>query len=147
MSNQPIPAPHHPFRHERDLQLRFNDIDIFGHVNNAVYIQFMDYGKLHYFEQVMGRPMEQIGFAMVVANINCSFHAPATMRDELRVLTQCVHVGDKSLTLEQRIAGADGSVMCTARTVMVGYDPHTLAPVSVPDDARRRLSQYEGIDL
>ena len=31
------------------IQLRFNDIDQMGHVNNAVIMEFFDYGKMKYF--------------------------------------------------------------------------------------------------
>ena len=33
------------FRHTLPLQLRFNDIDLLGHVNNSVYFSFYDAGK------------------------------------------------------------------------------------------------------
>ena len=38
------------FTHKLPLQLRFNDIDMMGHVNNAVIMEFFDYGKMKYFD-------------------------------------------------------------------------------------------------
>ena len=40
------------FKHTVPLQLRFNDIDALGHVNNSVYFTFYDLGKARYFEEI-----------------------------------------------------------------------------------------------
>lgn len=39
------------FHHALPIQLRFNDVDKFGHVNNTVYFSFYDLGKTEYFVQ------------------------------------------------------------------------------------------------
>ena len=40
------------FKHTLPVQLRFNDIDALGHVNNSIYFTFYDLGKARYFEEV-----------------------------------------------------------------------------------------------
>jgi len=40
------------FHHTLPIQLRFNDVDKFGHVNNTVYFSFYDLGKTEYFASV-----------------------------------------------------------------------------------------------
>ena len=40
------------FHHALPIQLRFNDVDKFGHVNNTVYFSFYDLGKTEYFASV-----------------------------------------------------------------------------------------------
>ena len=40
----------YPFKCSTPLQLRFNDVDALGHVNNSVYFQFFDLGKTQYFK-------------------------------------------------------------------------------------------------
>lgn len=44
--------PTDAFRHRIPLQIRFNDIDLLGHVNNTVYFSFYDTGKARYMEAV-----------------------------------------------------------------------------------------------
>ena len=46
------------FRHTLPLQLRFNDIDLLGHVNNSVYFSFYDLGKARYFETVKAQNID-----------------------------------------------------------------------------------------
>lgn len=147
-NNPRIPAPEHPYRHQLDVQLRFNDIDIFGHVNNSVYLQFFDLGKLRYFEEVLGKDFAKKGPALVIVNINCDFYSPAFLGDSLRVLTAVSHIGDKSIVLEQRVTGASmDDVKCLCRTTMAGFDPHTLKSAPIPDASRRDIEEYEGHKL
>lgn len=145
MSQNPrIPAPVKPFRHKLPVQLRFNDVDMFGHVNNTVYLQFFDLGKLRYFEDALGKDFDKSGLAVVVVNINCDFFEPSFLKENLEVLTQTVHIGDKSITLEQRVVNsATGSVKCLCRTVMAGFDPHTLQSAAIPDRHRAAIEAYE----
>ncbi|MDE6654960.1 MAG: acyl-CoA thioesterase, partial [Muribaculaceae bacterium] len=42
------------FHDSVDIQMRFKDVDLFGHVNNTVYFEYMDLGKVHYIENVLG---------------------------------------------------------------------------------------------
>ena len=145
MSTNPrIPDPTHPNRHRLPVQLRFNDVDMFGHVNNTVYLQFFDLGKVRYFEEVLGADFDKSGLAVVVVNINCDFYEPSFLNERLEVMTQTTHIGEKSITLEQRVVNrTTGAVKCLCRTIMAGFDPKTLQSAPIPDDSRRSIETYE----
>lgn len=105
------------------MQIRFNDIDLLGHLNNAVYIQFFDLGKSRYFQDVLPEAVDWKHINIVVANINCDFYSPTYITEPIAVLTTVTRMGEKSFTLEQRIVNSDsGDVKCVCRTVMVGFD-------------------------
>jgi acyl-CoA thioesterase FadM len=53
LNNLPSPAD---FRHCTPLQLRFNDVDVLGHVNNEMYFAYMDLGKMRYFQDMSTIP-------------------------------------------------------------------------------------------
>lgn len=142
-----IPAPFFEFRHRLPLQIRFNDIDLFGHLNNSVYVQFFDMGKLAYFKQFMGGGFEHEPTVPVVATLNCTFYAPAYIDDRLEVLTGILRIGEKSLVLEQRIVDNNGAVKCIASTVMVNVDATTHKPAPVSDSWRKVISEFEQRDL
>ena len=46
------------FNHTLPIQLRFNDVDKFGHVNNTVYFSFYDLGKTEYFARSKQRGLK-----------------------------------------------------------------------------------------
>lgn len=141
---KPVIHPH-DFRHHKAVQIRFNDIDMLGHLNNSVYIQFMDLGKADYFGQFLGGHLDHDNLAIVVANINCDFHAPSHFEDRLEVLSSVIAMSERSLQLEQRVVDADsGEVKCRAVVTMVSIDPHTGHSTDITPEWRRRISDYEG---
>ena len=143
-SNPRVPVPEFPFRHEVPLQIRFNDIDLLGHLNNAVYIQFFDLGKSRYFQDVMPEGVDWRHINIVVANINCDFFAPTYITEPIAVLTTITHLGEKSFALEQRIVNSDnGEVKCIAKTIMVGFDMTTGKSAPIDPKWVEALEKYE----
>lgn len=147
MSDSRIPAAAFDFRHRLPIQLRFNDVDMFGHVNNAMYFQFFDLGKLEYFKAVAGEDFNPAAIALVVVNVNCNFYAPVHIDDRVEVLTAAVRIGEKSVVLEQRLVTASGDVKSMCTTVMAGFDPRTGQSAPVSDEWRRWLEAFEGRGL
>lgn len=131
-------------RHKYDVQVRFNDIDMFGHINNTVYLEFFDLAKLRYFEAVFGTELWHTGLMLVVVNINCDFHHPAFVDSRLYVATAVEHIGDKSLRLRQQVIDRDsGQVKCAATTIMATFDPKTQKSVVIAHDIRQKFADYE----
>lgn len=129
------------------VQIRFNDVDQYGHMNNSSYFSIYDLAKTSYMREVFGGD-DWDGLGIVVANINADFLAPVFFSDELYIETKVVHVGHKSFTLLQRAVNkASGVLKCQCRTVMVGYDVATKEPVDLPLDFKRAICEYEGKTL
>lgn len=135
------------FRHIIPIQIRFSDVDQFGHMNNSVYFSLYDLAKTSYFRDVFGEH-DWRKFAVVVANINADFLAPVFFSDDLAIETTVVHLGNKSFTLlQQAVDRRDGMIKCQCRTVLVGYDISTKEPVEIPSDYKEAICKYEGKSL
>ena len=74
------------FKHEIPVQIRFSDVDQYGHMNNSVYFSLYDLAKTSYFRDVFGAE-ECNKFSVVVVNINADFLAPVFFSDELVIET------------------------------------------------------------
>lgn len=86
------------FRHVLPVQIRFSDVDQYGHMNNSSYFSLYDLAKTSYIREVFGeRDWKELG--IVVANINADFLAPVFFSDELEIETTVIHLGHKSFTL------------------------------------------------
>ena len=135
------------FRHTLPVQIRFNDVDQYGHMNNSSYFSLYDLAKTSYMRDVFGnKDWHHMG--SVVANINADFLAPVFFSDDLIIETTVIHLGHKSFTLLQRaINKASGVLKCQCRTVMVGYDVATKEPVELPADFKQAVCDYEGKSL
>lgn len=118
-----------------DLQIRFNDIDILGHLNNTVYFSFYDTGKAYFFEHLM-RPYGGINWKKVesvIANVDCAYAAPIYFGEEIEVWTRCMSVHEKSFRIQQVIVEKrTRQVKSACETVMVSFDPETKESKEVP---------------
>lgn len=132
------------YKHRLDLQMRFKDIDLFGHVNNNVYFEYFDLGKVRYIEATLAELFNPHADAAVVANINCDFLRPTLPDESLAVETRTDALGEHSFTLKQRVLNTlTGEVKCEATVVMVCFDTRTGKSKVIPDAWKERITNYE----
>ena len=133
------------FKHSIPVQLRFNDADALGHINNSVYFSFYDLGKSEYFKAVRGQKVEAKDIDVVVAHVEVDFLSSVFLTDEIEVQTAVSEIGNKSFILVQRIVEtATNKVKCFCKTVMVGFDFKTQATIPISGEWRKAISEYEG---
>lgn len=133
------------FKHTVPIQLRFNDFDALGHVNNSVYFSFYDLGKTSYFNEVMPGMATSKEVGVVIANIQVSFLLPVYPNENVAVQTAVVEIGTKSFKLFQQLINVDtNEVKCICQTVMVGFDAKTKTTELISDEWRKAMIDYEG---
>ena len=144
--NPRVPEASHPFRHKVDVQTRFADIDMLGHVNNNAYLSYMDLGKMDYFRAISGGEFSVDDLCAVIVNVNCDFYEPSYLSEQLQVWTAVTHIGNKSFVVEQRIIDAEsGATKCIGRTTLAGFDPKTGQGAPLDEWFVEMTCQFEGI--
>ncbi|MCM1021286.1 MAG: acyl-CoA thioesterase [Muribaculum sp.] len=147
-NNPRVPVPDFPYRHMVDVQMRFNDTDMLGHVNNNAYLSYFDLGKTGYFNAVAADDVDWRHVNIVVANINVDFYAPTFLNEPVVVLTRVVAIGVKSLTMEQRLVDREtGQVKCMARSIMAGFNLETNQSQPIADHWIEKITHFEGHQL
>lgn len=130
------------FCHSIDVQIRFSDVDVLGHVNNTIFFNYFDTGKGAFFTEILDEPIEWKEVETVVANVDCCYVAPIFYADKIRVYTRCEAISNRSFKLLQVIATADGGIIKSAcETIMVAFDPKTQQAAPMPDKWRRALEK------
>jgi acyl-CoA thioester hydrolase len=133
------------FKHTVPIQLRFNDFDALGHVNNSVYFSFYDLGKTTYFKDVIPNMSSNKEVGVVIANIQVNFILPVYPNENVAVQTAVVEIGNKSFKLFQQLIDVDtNEVKCICQTVMVGFDAKTKATRTISDDWKKAMIDFEG---
>lgn len=132
------------FNHTTPIQLRFNDFDALGHVNNSVYFSFYDLGKVSYFNEVLPDVSVSKEVGVVIANIQVSFLLPVYPEENVAVETAVVEIGTKSFKLLQQLIDVDtNEVKCICQTVMVCYDAKTKTTRPISDKWRNAMAVFE----
>ena len=133
------------YRNVVPLQIRFNDVDKFGHVNNTIYFQFYDSGKTDYVSSVC-KDFDWDQYAIFVVKIEVEFFAQIKVADRIAVRTRTVHLGNKSFRLEQEIIDIDTQeVKSRCLSILVLYDLEQKQSIPLPDAWRQAIRDYDGI--
>jgi acyl-CoA thioester hydrolase len=135
------------FKSKVPIQVRFNDVDIIGHVSNTVYLNYYDAGKMDYFDLVIPE-IDFSGLAVVGASIKIDYLKPIFMRYNIYVETRISVLGNKSFTMEHLLINSDnGDLLSTCTAVVVCFDIKAQTSCVIPDDWRKRIIEFEGEQL
>lgn len=143
-----LPEDPYPFHHRQPIQMRFNDLDALGHVNNTIYLEYLDYAKTQYIREVLGDCFNFTTESLVIVNINCSFYEISHYNEPIEVLTRIDKISEHSIDVVQRVINPEnGHVKVTYTAVMVGFNIAKSEKMAISDLWRARISAYEGRKL
>ncbi|MBF6614683.1 MAG: acyl-CoA thioesterase [Chloroflexi bacterium] len=133
----------HLWRFYHTVDVRFADIDMFGHVNNAKYLTYMESARVAYYTAVTGLT-EPRDFSMTVASARLDFHKPAFYGQSLKVYTRIARIGNKSWSLEHEIRdAATEDLLCSGSTVNVFYDYKSGQSRPIPTETIAKMERFE----
>jgi acyl-CoA thioester hydrolase len=124
------------------LEVRFRDCDPLGHVNNAVYLTYLEQARFAHWRALWGFALESLPTetpGVILARAEIDYQIPAHYGDTLEVRIDLAAIGRTSFTYDYELLDVQGRVVASARTVQVMYDYRVGKPVPVPDDIRRKL--------
>ncbi len=126
-----------------DIELRFRDVDAMGHVNNAVYFTYFEYGRVKFF---YSEPQKEKfpGFAFILAHVSCDFIHPVTLDDSLTLRMWVKEIGGKSFKLHYQLVKRSDPVVtfATGESVQVCFDYQKNASLLLSEDLTIQLSAY-----
>jgi acyl-CoA thioester hydrolase len=107
--------------HEKQIEIRWRDVDAYLHVNNAVYATYLEEGRDEWLEDTLG----DVGtpWDYVLARVAIDFRRELRLEDEAVVVTcRLERIGNSSLTLREQIRTRDGEVAAESEAVLVARD-------------------------
>jgi acyl-CoA thioester hydrolase len=123
------------------LQTRFRDCDAFGHVNNAVYLNYLEEARCTWLEALIAkRPIELRDIPIILASVHIDYLSPARFREDLQIDVQVARVGRKSFDLTYELRAGD-RLLAKASTVQVYFDYDAQCSIPIPEEMRERLSE------
>lgn len=121
----------------RDV-VRYSDLDLNGHVNNAVYATFSESGRVRYLSERV-TPLAPPGVFYVVVRVAIDFTAEAFYPGDAVTASWVERLGRTSMTFGQEIYSG-GRLVARAQAVCLMMDGESRKPTPLPDAVRERLS-------
>jgi acyl-CoA thioester hydrolase len=135
------------FRFRLQLQARFRDCDLFGHVNNAVFFTYMEEARWAYWRELTGDFAHDRLPGLILARAECEFIRPVKPGQRLEIWIGATKIGRTSVTIGCEMLDERDQPVATGTVVMVAYDYAAAKPIPIPDWARARIEEYEGRQL
>jgi acyl-CoA thioester hydrolase len=127
--------------HVASVQVMFSDLDLFGHVNNAVFFTYFEWGRTQLWFELTGTT-DPRDIAFIVARAECDFRQQLGM-ERIEVWTRIGEMRTTSLDFLSEIHRAGSQdVVAAGRVVVVLYDWEKQSKVSISDSLRRRVTEH-----
>jgi acyl-CoA thioester hydrolase len=130
------------YRYVYSQEVAFRDLDAFGHVNNAVYLTYIENARIGYVRDVLG--IESLeGLLLIVASVKIDFRSRSNLGETLQIGARTTRVGTKSFDLEHEIRSQDARLVADVQTTLVAFDYESDRTMPIPPEWRARIENYE----
>ena len=120
------------------VQLRFADVDAMNHVNNAVFVTFLELARMRLWHEHLGFSGSARDIPFIVARVSVDYRSPIGLEDTVRVGLGVKDIGRTSFTFGYGIE-ASGRLAAEAESVQVLFDYGSRSPVPIANDLRAKL--------
>ncbi len=124
------------------IQVRFADVDVMGHVNNAVYLSYFEITRMHYFKHMLNREWDWQKDGIILLKNEIEYHRPVRLNDRPVIKMIVDHIGNKSFTLSYEVKVND-FICCSGKSVLVGYDNTEHKSIPIPPQMKDELIKLQ----
>lgn len=131
--------------HETSIRIRWRDMDAYGHVNNAVYLTYLEECRDAWVQTVLGSGGSSWDF--VLAHVGVDYRRQLTQSDE-QIVVRCrlASFGRSSIRTSEEISLPDGTLVAEAEAVVVPRDPSSDRSRPLTESERERLRAELGTE-
>ena len=130
--------------HEKEIEIRWRDQDAYGHVNNAVYLTYLEEVRDEWLERALGDAGDAWGY--VTARVAVDFRRELTQDDDAIVARLWLtRIGTSSVTTREEIVTVSGELAAEAEAVLVARDTETGRSRPLTDVERAALERELGV--
>jgi len=128
------------FHFKTPIDLRFSDMDMFGHSNNAVYLTYFEQARSAYWKKILNWDWKTYGIVIVKAEVE--YIQPITLEDEVWIYVRTSKIGNTSFEIEYvivSIVNGEETLRTTGKTKQVTIDYKTKKPAAIPAEAKEKM--------
>jgi acyl-CoA thioester hydrolase len=129
------------FQHKIPIQIRYIDIDMQQHVNNAVYLSYIEQGRVEYMNKLFPENDFQKN-GLIIARTEIDYYDPIFLNDEIYCYTRISKIGTKSFVFEN-VLSSNSAIKCFAQSVMVCFDYTQNTTIPVHDEWKKKIIEFE----
>ena len=130
------------------IQVRFNDIDGFGHANNNAMQTYFDLGRAEYLSRVVGLDFYKQDETLLIVSYTTDFMEQVRYGDKVEVRTAVYGIGRRSVKILTALVNTvTGRTCAVSDAVMSGFSKATQQSIEISSEWRRKIGEIEGIEF
>ncbi len=128
------------------VSTRWGDADMLGHINNVIFVRYLESGRLDYLDRVLGLKFKQpLAQGILVADMKVSYLSQAHHPTNFQVATRVSRIGNTSFDVLANIYNENGTAVVASKAVCVWFDFVQNQKQSVPLAVRDAMFDLEVI--
>lgn len=139
-----ITAISNDFKFKTTVEIRFADLDMMGHVNNAIYFTYMEVSRAKYWDKAVH--WDWIKTGVVIGKANIDYIKPILLDDKIHIYVRTSRIGNSSFDLEYLIVKEQlgKEILCSkGMTSCIAIDYATKRSTVIPATERNKMIAFE----
>lgn len=132
------------------IEIRFRDLDALAHVNNVVYLTYVEQARVRYFDALYGNRNDWTEKGVLLARTEINYLQPLFFKEEAKCGIECVAIGNKSLEFHfvifKTVNGKEIEV-ASGINVLVCFNHKENKSIPVPLEWKSAIEDFEDIEL
>jgi len=129
------------------LQLRidWSELDLFGHVNNVMFMKYVQAARVNYWETIgLYQEFLKTKQGPMLASVNCQFRRPLFYPGTVTIRTRMEFIKNTSFGFHHELLDNKGEVAAEAHDVMVSFDFNKNEKIPFPEELKKAVEKLEG---
>lgn len=147
--DKPISKNPQEYKHKVEHSVRYDDLDTYHHVNNKVFLSYIEDARVQYFDGLVPElHSSQATTGIVIARSEINYLHSIHYGDRVQVYTKCHRIGTKSLEFHSIIITQkkNTDILCAeSQSIMVSIDLATGKSIPHVPELCQAIKAYEGL--
>lgn len=130
---------------ELKLRIDWSELDLFGHVNNVMFMKYVQAARVNYWEKSgIYEEFQKEKIGPMLVSTACQFKKQLMYPGEVTIKSGMEYIKNTSFSLHHRIFDQYGDVVAEAQDIIVMFDFNKNEKTAVPQVMRENASRIEG---
>ncbi|PIB30620.1 acyl-CoA thioesterase [Maribacter sp. 4G9] len=128
-----------------ELPVQWGDMDAAQHVNNTVYLRWMESARIEMFQKMSGGTLQYEKIVPILAWQDCKYIFPVTYPDHINISLDVLELFEDRVLCEGKIYSKKHKrIVAISKSILMAYDTDKLKKHPFPETWRKSFIEFYG---
>ena len=125
-----------------EIQVRFRDLDAYGHVNNAVYMSYLETSRVELVRDIFIRDMAN-NIRYLLISVKLDYLHPIYLEDRVLVHCKFDEIGKVRFKVTYKVHNGEGTLFAKGYSEHALFNGNTNRPMRLPDEWKEAIKKMQ----